>query len=86
MQRNYFKIVSIAISLLVLLIQRIPKLSLVFWDVFIFFWLGSLCHLMILFITVEISDMTQVFARCIGIRRIAIYRLGSRVFLSLLII
>lgn len=50
-----------ALSILVLSMQSLLRLSLVFWDIFVFFWLGILYCIVTLLVIVEISNITQVF-------------------------
>ena len=54
-----------ALSTLVSSTRRLSRLSLVFC-VAVFPWLGTLCRIMTFLVTVETSDMTQIFASRAG--------------------
>ena len=52
--------------MLVSLTRRLLRQSLVFWGVSVFPWLGTFCFKVSLLVTVETSEMTQVFASRTG--------------------
>ena len=65
MQEIYSRVASGTPSMLVSSMQRLPRRSLVFY-VAIFSCLETLCHVVIFLVTVETSDMAQVFASRAG--------------------
>ena len=65
MQRTRSKIASGVPSMLESSTRRLPRLSLVFC-VAVFPWLGTLCRVVTFLVTVETSDMTQIFASRAG--------------------
>ena len=53
------------------LMRKLPKVSLVFWDVSVLLWLEWFCRIVTVFITVETSEVTQILAsRTIYVGRI----------------
>ena len=60
MHKTCLRVASGVLSRLVSSMQRLPRLSLLFWDVF--FRVKTLYRIMTLFITIETSGMTQALA------------------------
>lgn len=60
MHRTCLKVASCALSILVFLMRRLAKMSLVFWDISDLPCFETFCCIVIFFVAVETKDMTQV--------------------------